>query len=859
MIELSLLGTHALHGSDGRELTSLPAQPKRFALLAYLAIGGAGYHRRDTLAALFWPDLDQFAARRGLRNTLYHLREALGNGVIVTRGDDAVSVNPDMLTCDVKKLGDAVAAGRYEEALDCYRGELLAGMHFVSAGEAFEEWLTQQRLRVKLLLLHALRGLVEREESAGNLPAAAAWAQRACAMAPGDESWLRQAMGLLDQAGDTGGALRAYDAHAHRMTAEFGATPSAETRELASRIRAGGHRVAATAHPKLVALPRDDSPPPAAASAAVQPPRRHRRAATWVGILAVTAFGALWIARSAKAGHARAPAARTRVLVAVFDNRTGDANLQSLGRMTQDWLAQGILRTDLVDVVDPHAVYVQAHATAGSAPDPIAIARRTGAALVIAGSYYRADDTLFFQAAVVDVPTGRVMRVVGPVLSSAHTPIAALDELRWRVMTALALAVDLHPPPDLRDELPPFDAYRDYVDGWDAFWHGDGQRAKLLFLRAAHRDTAFTAAALSAASTGANYHDCPLVDSLSRALNARAETLDRQDRLAIRVADAFCGGRNDETLRLALERADLEPRNSAIQMPAAAAALWANRPARSLEILRRVNPATDLGWSTDTSHFSYWDDAAEALHLLGRHREELAAASRMPAGAPLGQAWLRGSALAALARPTAVLALLDSTLSLPVETVSSLGLAPYTDGRPEYGMTAAWVANWVSRELAVHGDTVASRQAATRALTWYRSRPAAERATIEERLVAAWSLEMLGSYAEAERMTRALVAEDSTNVDFRGELASLAAELHDTALADSLDRWLAGQPVARVGWSADVYRARVAALLGRFDDAVARTREALDNGAWPYWIHADPAFVPLHKRADFIALTAPRD
>ena len=76
-------------------LGSLPAQPKRFALLAYLAIGaGTGYHRRDSLAAMFWPDMDQFAARRALRNTLYHLREALGDGVIVTRGDDARGRRP---------------------------------------------------------------------------------------------------------------------------------------------------------------------------------------------------------------------------------------------------------------------------------------------------------------------------------------------------------------------------------------------------------------------------------------------------------------------------------------------------------------------------------------------------------------------------------------------------------------------------------------------------------------------------------------------------------------------------------------------------------------------------------------------
>ena len=245
--------------------------------------------------------------------------------------------------------------------------------------------------------------------------------------------------------------------------------------------------------------------------------------------------------------------------------------------------------------------------------------------------------------------------------------------------------------------------------------------------------------------------------------------------------------------------------------------------------------------------------------MLGRYQEELAAAVRILPGAPLGSIWARGSALAALSRPTAALALLDSALSLPVETVSDIGLAPFTDGRPEYTMTPAWVANWVSRELAVHGDTVAARQAAMRALAWYRGRPADERSTVEERLVAAWSTEMLGQYADAETIARSLVADDSTNVDFRGELAGLAAERGDTALADSLDRWLAAQPVARVSWSASVYRARVAALLGRSDAAMARLRDAFDEGVWPRWLHQEPALDKLRGRADFVALTAPRN
>ena len=108
---------------------------------------------------IFWPDLDQFAARRALRNTLYHLREALGEGAIVTRGDDAVAIDPARLTCDVTRLqrGGRRPADMKRRSIG-YHGELLAGIHFASAGEAFEEWLSRERLRVADLVMRAVAG-----------------------------------------------------------------------------------------------------------------------------------------------------------------------------------------------------------------------------------------------------------------------------------------------------------------------------------------------------------------------------------------------------------------------------------------------------------------------------------------------------------------------------------------------------------------------------------------------------------------------------------------------------------------------------------------------------------------------------
>lgn len=866
MIELTLLGLHAVRDADGRELSSLLAQPKRFALLAYLAVGGGdGYHRRDTLTALFWPELDQFAARRALRNTLYHLREALGDEVIVSRGDDAVRIDSARLRSDVARLTEAVRQERYAEAVDCYRGELLAGMHFADAGESFESWLSAERSRIVELVLRACRALTDHAEAAGDFGAAALWAQRGCGLAPDDEGQLRRCLALMASAGDTGGALRIFETYSARLATEFAASPAAETTALVGRIRSGDAARPTAAlvetSPKSVEAPAPqggNTEIPAVAPAASR--RRWLSRTARPLIVVVAAVAVLLLARSALAGHTSSPPALRRVLVLPFDNRTGDIQLQPLGRMTQDWLAQGLLRANLVEVVDPRAVFVQEQNERGTGADPVALAHRTGAGLVVSGTYYRSGDSLLVQATVMDLPSQRIVRVVGPIVSTVNAPVAALDELRSRVMSALASVVDARATQGLAgDELPPFDAYRDYVNGWDAFWHGDGPGSRQLFLSAARLDSAFIPAFLAAATAGANFNDCPLVDSLARVLEGRRVALSRTEQLSLQVADAHCRGRSEETLRLTLERADLDPNNASQQMTAAAAALWANRPRRALEALRRVQPDVDLAWNTDTTHFAYWGSVAEALHMLGRHEEESAAALRLSPGAPLGKVWLRASALAALARPTAALTLLDSALSLPAEPASDVGLAPQTDGRPQFTMTPGWVANWVSRELAVHGDTVASRQAAMRAVAWYRSRGPEERATFEERLVAAWSLEMAGNYIEADRIARELLRQDSTNVDVRGELAGLAVERGDRATADSLDQWLAALPAPRVTWAVSIYRARIAALEGRREDALARVREAIEGGLWPHWLHQEPALNSLRDMAEFTRLTNPRD
>src|SRR4051812_43543710 len=101
MLQVRLFGTLEVTDSHGRLATAVLAQPKRAALLAYLALATAdGFVRRDTVLALFWPDADSARARRALNQAIHHLRSALGADAIVTRGED-LSLDHASCRCDV--------------------------------------------------------------------------------------------------------------------------------------------------------------------------------------------------------------------------------------------------------------------------------------------------------------------------------------------------------------------------------------------------------------------------------------------------------------------------------------------------------------------------------------------------------------------------------------------------------------------------------------------------------------------------------------------------------------------------------------------------------------------------------------
>src|SRR5213594_2162466 len=304
VVEFRILGALNLLGVDGHALTSVLAQPKRVALLAYLAAATPRrLHRRDSLIALFWPELDQEHARAALRQALHGLRHALGDGVLVSRGDEDIGLDAERIRCDVVEFERAAEAGRLADALDLYRGDLLEGF-FIRGAPAFEQWLEDERVRLRVLALRSATLLAER----GGLAESVQWGRRALRIAPLDEPTLRRLMQTLDRLGDRAGALEAYEAFAKRLTAELEADPAPETRALSDAVRAR----AATLSSNATEL----APLETVATASAPVPRRSRR--RWLGPAAAAVGLAVVVAAVTRQPRAPVPLNAKRVLVVPF-------------------------------------------------------------------------------------------------------------------------------------------------------------------------------------------------------------------------------------------------------------------------------------------------------------------------------------------------------------------------------------------------------------------------------------------------------------------------------------------------------------------------------------------------------------
>ena len=159
-------------------LDDLLRQPKRVALLTYLVLAEPeGFQRRDTILALFWPELDAKHARAALRKSLYVLRASLGSEVVLTRGDEEVGVDSQLIHCDVHAFAAAISRGRLLEGLELYRGDLLAGFFVSDVSPEWEQWLDARHVALRSRAAEAAWKCATELSHAGEITEGVRWAR----------------------------------------------------------------------------------------------------------------------------------------------------------------------------------------------------------------------------------------------------------------------------------------------------------------------------------------------------------------------------------------------------------------------------------------------------------------------------------------------------------------------------------------------------------------------------------------------------------------------------------------------------------------------------------------------------------
>ena len=136
--------------------------------------------------------------------------------------------------------------------------------------------------------------------------------------------------------------------------------------------------------------------------------------------------------------------------------------------MAADWIIRGLMETPLIDVTDLEAVYAREADVSGRPIDPRTRAREDSAGIVIRGSYYLSGDSVLFQASIMDVASGRVLRSFEPVGAPSSAPATPSRRCgsesrpvsaRWSIRVwGRPVDPDLTPPPSLS-------AYREFMAG----------------------------------------------------------------------------------------------------------------------------------------------------------------------------------------------------------------------------------------------------------------------------------------------------------------------------------------------------------------------------------------------------------
>jgi len=238
ILTLKLLGPFRVERPPGLKLITRKVE----ALVAVLALPAGRLRHRGELAELLWGSRDEGRARHSLRQALSCLRRSLGDAGIeaLVEDRDSVGFDPLLVETDAARLTSIIEDGPPEaltELHELWRGEPMAGLDLRE--EAFEEWLRDQRVRLRERALEGFQHLLERQSIEEPSIAAIETARTILTLDPTHEETHCRLMELYAGRNQRNLALQQYRDCTAILRSELDIAPGAETRRLHEQLLRG--------------------------------------------------------------------------------------------------------------------------------------------------------------------------------------------------------------------------------------------------------------------------------------------------------------------------------------------------------------------------------------------------------------------------------------------------------------------------------------------------------------------------------------------------------------------------------------------------------------------------------------------
>jgi len=529
------------------------------------------------------------------------------------------------------------------------------------------------------------------------------------------------------------------------------------------------------------------------------------------------------------------------VAVAVFENKTGDPKLDTIGSMAAERIMQGLTQVGLFSVAPiPSA---EALSATSKGKDKLrALAEATKSGKIVHGDYYVQGETIQFHAWVQDMAAKKNILAFEPSSGPVTDPAAALEPLRLKLMGGLACAFD----PMLKDYLatmkepPNFEAYREYIEGSKAFLRAEYPTAIEHLLRAAERDPNLNGALIVASVAYNNQRQYAKADELAQKVEKSRADLSSAERVFLDWLQAGLRGDLETQLRSARQLVSIQT-SWIWNYQNALDATANNCPQEAVDVLARLNPYDEA--YKDFSR-NYWGVLTTAHHMLGNHKRELKEARRGRKQFPELLSLLSNEvrALAALGRTSDLQKLFDESRNLP----------------PRSGYSPGNIMLRAGRELRAPGYKEDSKQILNQALQWFESRPSEEKASPINRRDQATTFYILGKWEEAKALFEGLHRDVPDDINYLGYLGAVTVQMGDKEGALQISKQLEEDKRPYLFGNPTYWRARIAALLGDKEGAVNLLRQATKQGYAYSTIHPTEDFESLADYPPYVQLMKPK-